>query len=246
MLRLYPLLDARRRGSGVNIVRDGVFWVAQKGEWRFYFNSAYKAGRYLFPEGETDIFHVLLKKYSSRDGRVAVRQGDIVVDIGANVGEFVSACAKRARRVVAIDPDPSAFACLTRNCASISNVTCERTALGEKPGVTKFYLSPDGNDSSIIKPETYREAIEVRVLPLADVLLSHGIERVDFLKVEAEGYEPEVLKGALPVLPTIGKVAVDASPERRGESTAPECIELLERAGFRVFQEGWMVFGARD
>ena len=55
------------------------------------------------------------------------------------------------------------------------------------------------------------------------------------LKIEAEGSEPEVIRGAWNrCLPMTASVALDASPERRGRSPAEECLALSRDAGFSV------------
>ena len=80
---------------------------------------------------------------------------------------------------------------------------------------------------------------------MGTLIESLNIPRVDFLKIEAEGYEPEILEGATEVLHCVRKIAVDASPERRGKSTLSECRAILERAGFNVYERNWMLFGSR-
>ncbi len=60
----------------------------------------------------------MAEKYVGRTGYVP-RDGDIVVDIGAGIGEFTLWCAEAGARVVAFEPDPLAFACLERNTAPL-------------------------------------------------------------------------------------------------------------------------------
>ncbi|MFM1953459.1 MAG: hypothetical protein RL187_668, partial [Actinomycetota bacterium] len=75
----------------------------------------------------------------------------------------------------------------------------------------------------------------VKVSTLSDVanrLFPTG--PIDLLKIEAEGYEPEVLAGARSILPRVERITVDAGEEREGKSTAPECVTLLTDQGFRL------------
>ena len=60
--------------------------------------------------------------------------------------------------------------------------------------------------------------------------------RIAVLKVEAEGFEPEVLRGADQTLQRTDVVTVDAGEEREGKSTAPECVNILLKAGFELRQ----------
>ena len=69
--------------------------------------------------------------------------------------------------------------------------------------------------------------------------------QIDILKVEAEGMEPEVLRGALRTLKRTKFCVVDAGPERYGKSTAAECISILQASGFElqeiIFPRGVLV-----
>ena len=58
---------------------------------------------------------------SARTG-YAPREGDIVIDVGAGIGEFTLWCADAGARVIAFEPDPLAFACLEKNTASLPSV----------------------------------------------------------------------------------------------------------------------------
>jgi hypothetical protein len=67
-----------------------------------------------------------------------------------------------------------------------------------------------------------------------------ALEQIDFLKVEAEGVETEIVKsmGDFPVR----KLAVDCSPERDGVSNLEEIAGYLEGRGFSIMTRNWMVF----
>lgn len=240
-LNLIPLLDERRRGMATRVERfDGGF-VARNETGTWHFNSAFKIGRYLYKDARNGIASAMLNKYS--DGSVQVEQGDLVVDIGANVGEFSVGAAEKGAHVIAIEPDESAFRCLERNTSALENITCEAALIGDLDGSKLLYLSPAFSDSSVIPPtEKWSETREVRSLTLASLMRNHHTETIDFLKVEAEGFEPEILQAAKDVLPKIRKIAIDASPEREGRPTDKACSALLSANGFDVWQRGYMVF----
>ena len=69
-----------------------------------------------FRDGISARLEAVAEKYVGGTG-YAPREGDIVVDIGAGIGEFTLWCADAGARVVAFEPDPLAFACLERNVA---------------------------------------------------------------------------------------------------------------------------------
>jgi len=239
------LLDPKRRHSGVTVAREGRFFVAKGPHATYYFDSPFKLGRYLYRDKSHSIEQQLLRKYSA--GAVAIERGDVVVDIGSNIGEFTRGAAELASIVIAIDPDPSPLGCLTHNVAGLPNVRTEQVALGAQDGEATLYVSSARSDSSLVEPtQRWTHKITVPMLTLKSLMARHSLTSVDFLKVEAEGLEPEILHGAREVLHAIRKVAVDVSPERAGQSTRPECEAILREAGFETFSRDWMLFAIRQ
>jgi FkbM family methyltransferase len=183
--RAIPLMDPRRRNSGVTIERANDLFCARRSGSAFYFDSHFKLGRYLFREESASIGAWLLTKYSF--GKVRIKPGDIVVEVGANVGEFTCAAAAIAARVLAIDPDPRPYRCLTLNVAGLPNVSAYNLALGDFDGHSTLYVASARSDSSLIEPTArWTSRIHIDVCTLATLMSRAKIERIDFLKLEAE------------------------------------------------------------
>jgi FkbM family methyltransferase len=160
-----------------------------------------------------------------------VREGDVVVDVGANIGELGLWVADRGGRYVAFEPDPKAFRALRKNVSG----DLYDVALSDDNGSTHFYLNTAEADSSLFQPAASDDVVVVRKARLDDFLEEIGrFDRIRLLKVEAEGMEPEVLAGAAETLDVVEYVAVDAGPERGGEDTVPPVMNILTRAGFEV------------
>jgi FkbM family methyltransferase len=158
----------------------------------------------------------MARKYQTDS--VKVMPGDVVVDVGANIGEFTAAIHETARQCFAFEPDPVAYKCLEANAQKLGNVEPRNVALSDKSGEMTFYLASKTADSSLVEPTVPYEKSIVNARRLDDVFPSLGVEAIDFLKVEAEGWEPEVLKGGEAILTTkVRKIAVDGGPERRGQ-----------------------------
>ena len=238
-----PLFDKKRRNSGVKFSKkDDVFIVEMRGG-EYVFNSQFKVGRFLFPEEEFGL--LVLNRYSDED--IFVEDGDVVIDIGANIGEFSVASARVARKVLAIEPDRSAYRCVVENTENLDNVVCRDVAVSECDGEFDFYMSPGTSDSSLLKPRVDSQLVtKVKGQTLLSIMRDHEISIVDFLKLEAEGYEPEILEGAGSALRSVRKIAIDASPERYGEPTYERCMEVLLAKGFSVWRKGWIVFGRNN
>jgi FkbM family methyltransferase len=236
--RVRPALDPRTTASGRLVRKWG---SAYKVRWEdgaeFAFPHKLRYCRYMFPGGLDHVFNTMLAKY--QDGSVQIEAGDVVFEVGANVGEFSLAAVRKGAKVYAAEPDPHAALCLREN---VPEATLLEAVVGNQKGCATLNISTAGADSSVINPSP--ERITVPAMTVASWLEQTGEECIDFLKVEAEGFEPEVLEGARPVFDRIRKIAIDCSPERKGKSPWMECAKALEDA-FEVWRRGWMLFAVR-
>jgi FkbM family methyltransferase len=181
--------------------------------------------------------------------RVVVEPGDVVLDIGSNIGEYaLAAAAAGASRVLAFEPDPVAAACLRANAAGCAAIEVHERLLWKCEEELAFTLAYESADSTVftVDPGKAHGRVTLTGVTLDAVLAGAGVERVDFLKLDAEGAEPEVLAGAAGTLARTRKVAVDAGAERMGEATGAEVDAILRGHGFRTHADGRMVFGWRE
>jgi len=172
----------------------------------------------------------------------------VIIDVGANAGEFALVAARHGAQIHCIEPDPSAFACLVANTGDLPGVIRHEALLWKETADVEFGLVPERADSSVFADAP--KCRTMRATTLADLAAKAGISRADLLKCDAEGAEPEVLAGAGEFLSRIGVVAVDTGPERRGARTHSECAEILAARGFRVTEEKvgtrWMTYGVNQ
>lgn len=172
-----------------------------------------------------------------------------VIDVGANSGDLILALGNSLTKYIGIEPIAEDFSCLEENAQRKSSqegggsYTTLQLAMGAKKGITNIFVSAAEADSSIIEPfggftETRRVQVEtVDFIATKFLDLSSG-EPVDLLKVEAEGYEPEILNGSKKILRMVRYVALDGGAERgpNQESTIEECANFLHRAGFELIK----------
>ena len=174
-------------------------------------------------------FRKLAAAYSVPD-LVTIRPGDLVVDIGANIGEFSVYAANAGARVIAIDPDPFTFERLRANTAG-REVTLINKGLWEKPCTLRFNISSHNADGSFVNPsDTY---VEIEADTLDNVLVDHP-GRIRFIKADVEGAEPELLRGGIETLKRTEFIAVDCGAERQGQFTDKQCEALLRDTGFEI------------
>ncbi len=127
--------------------------------------------------------------------------GDVFVDIGANVGYFTRMASKlvgMCGEVHAFDPMPAAYSLLSLNIADLPNVRIYPLALADYCGEAEFSVRRQGDESSLGRSGLSREIVRVQVSTL-DKILAHA-DRVSFVKIDVEGYELSVLRGASQIL----------------------------------------------
>lgn len=140
-----------------------------------------------------------------------VRRGaphwSVALDVGANRGEWSELVSQinPGCGVHAFEPSESTFAMLTDRVGALPNVVLHRVGLGDEDSVTRFAdYGPGATGSGFLDRGTLNgvapREVEVRQARLATILATHGIDRVDFAKVDTEGYEMPILKAIPDVL----------------------------------------------
>jgi FkbM family methyltransferase len=170
-----------------------------------------------FSEGEVELFRDILTKDS------------VVCDVGANIGAHTLAFSRIVRHVYAFEPLPTLFNALCGMIAlnDLRNVQAYPVGIGEKEEV-KSYLDLDFD----------RSLNNWGAAPLVDYNGSHGVRVLplpfacDFLKVDVEGMELEVLKGAAAMIRERKPLLYleDDRPKKHAE-----LIHYIEQLGYRAY-----------
>lgn len=152
-----------------------------------------------------------------------------VVDIGANIGEWSLYWKQRGAKVIAIEPDPVEFRALEYN---LGGDELYNVALWFEDTELQFYPQNDTGDSSAIPNNLNQNYVNVKAKRLDSLL--QNLSQIDLIKIEAEGAEPEVLKGARETLTKTKYIQIDVGLERglNSESTLVDCTNILYDAGF--------------
>jgi len=167
------------------------------------------------------------------------RRGDVVVDVGAHIGRFSLAAARAGASVVAVEPNPETFRVLAANVGlnGFRNVRLVNAALGEREGEAELHVPLVYHGTASLRGDWERRfatrTVRVRVTTLDGLVEYLGLERIDWLLVDVEGYELEVLRGGLGALGRVQRAIVEVSLGNLGAVPA-----LLERAGLRLAERG--------
>lgn len=222
-------------------------WLLQWKDSKLHITSPFRIYWYLNPRGLEGRLNSLRRRYSLPN-QVDVTKGDVVLDIGANVGEYSLSVVEDASKIIAFEPDPYVYQCLKLNTSSFIKIVCKPYLLWSDCETVTFYSSSKDADSSTFLPPESKEIdnqLSLEGVTLDSVLSEIGQDKIDFLKMDAEGAEPEVLKGAVNTLTRIKKVAIDCGPERLGKNTIEETKQILQKSGLKTKQEKNILFGWR-
>jgi FkbM family methyltransferase len=142
---------------------------------------------------------------------------ETVLDIGANVGQSTLAFARwfPATTIWSFEPFEEPFRELARATHSV-NARCYKLAFAAEPGTATVELAPTSVNNSLRNDTENAGGETVRVATLDTFAEEHAIVRIDFLKIDTEGFDLEVLKGAERLLRSaaIAFVQVEAGMNR--------------------------------
>ena len=181
----YGVLDAITFGTGIPVVINN-FCLKLPTKYYRHFQKDYEESSFKF-----------FKEHA--------KQGGVTLDIGAHIGLYSVFFSKLTNgKVYSFEPTPST-AVVLRNTIAINkcneNVTVVEAAVSEKPGTATFYSNDvdvsDSNSLVDFKLENFKRegAYEVAVMSVDNFRLQHSL-KINILKIDAEGVELEVLKGA--------------------------------------------------
>jgi FkbM family methyltransferase len=162
----------------------------------------------------------------------------VVVDVGANLGQFNLFCRHylNADRVISIEPVPSCYQLLLENVERPSDCINALVTVDERE--TLFYISQDSQLSSTIRNEkvSYCEEVPLTGIALHRLLEGKDIDWIDLLKIDTEGSELEVLRSAEQLLKKTRVVLVEMSIFRENSGDMFAVGSFLEARGFRLHE----------
>ena len=188
--------------------------------------------------------------YEERFGKTmlgALRPGDTVWDVGANVGFYTEQFAKivgDGGKVIAFEPVPSCYDQMAKLVGSMPNVRMVKAGLGSSSGTLTFDVgSADVTLGRVVEGGAAAPGAKLLHLPVytgQDAVAKENLPAPTFVKVDVEGFELEVLSGMASLLrePSCRNVFVEIHfgiLAKRGLSKAPdEIVILLRGMGYTI------------
>ena len=210
----------------------------------------YPASRQMLPQAKLVLKEIFKRNRYYRPD-FEIHPDDTVVDIGANVGMFALWAAPQAvnGRVIAVEPT-GAIECLQQNVRhnGLQNVQCLKAAVGQENGEMEFVEYP--GFSLVTHRAGFRLTLRnrcwirlfrsrpvrsrVACVSLKRVIDDFRLDTVNFLKIDCEGGEYDIVRGLPPAYwERIERVAMEFH-ELAPEQDHRELVELLDSQGFRV------------
>lgn len=218
---LYQLLKPKQV-----MVQDHVMWLDDR-------DSLELATREVYEPFETALF----KKH--------IRKGQVVVDIGANIGYYTLIAARLVGptgKVYAFEPDPANFILLRKNVEAngYRNVVLVNSAVSDKTQRMKLFLNPTNKgDHRLYDSKDGRASIIVQTLRLDDFFRQLD-KKVHFIKMDIQGSEAKAFEGMKGLLRKnlAVKLVTEFSPGslKLNGSSPRKYLENLGRSGFKLWE----------
>lgn len=184
------------------------------------------------------------EEYETNLFKKHLKPGNIVLDIGANIGYHTLIAAERVGKtghVYAFEPDPKNFQLLKKSVEvnGYKNVTLEQVALSNKNGQGKLFLSNEDNygDLRIFDSQDMRASTQIKLMAL-DTYFKDKNPQIDVIKLDVQGSEALVITGAQQTLKKNKhlKLFTEFWPKalRLSGSSATDYFSLLTKNGFKI------------
>ena len=212
-------------------VFDGFFYIPTGRKIGIATNFKYKL--WVQGESKTHLRDIFYSKVYER--MFSVERSNVVIDVGANIGAFTIKAARQVGptgKVVAIEPEAGNLALLRKNTRHLANVVVVEKAASSSKGQQKLYQAPKSFLFSTHQDYGLGH-IKVEADTVDNIVSELGLDRVDFIKIDAEGAELEILEGATETLNSPGvRIAMEVG---HYDSELDEVRRYLESRGIATW-----------
>ena len=190
----------------------------------------------------------LLEKYTER--AIRILPTDTVIDCGAFVGAFSIAAFKQgAKKVFSIEPSSKNYKCTNLNIQHYNAqdvITAHNIGLGDTNTELELNISTQGCEDSFLECDMgstgNTELVKVKTLDW--FINEHNLDENNlYVKVEAEGFELEIVNGLEMFKPRV--ISIDVTPERDGLSPREDITKILNKHNYNITNTRRCLFGTR-
>ncbi|MFH0864064.1 MAG: FkbM family methyltransferase [Candidatus Gottesmanbacteria bacterium] len=224
----------------LSILIDPIFYIRKKRIGKNTYQITKKVKLMVRP-GTTDMLIVAevftFKQYGIEHH--PIKPADIVVDLGAHIGAFTIYAASLAYKgeVYAYEPNPSNFAYLKENIRlnKSRNISIFNSAVSSSTQPIRLYISSSESEHNLYQSETSKYLL-VSSLTLNDIFTKNGLSRINYLKLDVEGAEYDILLNTpRKILQLIDTIVFEYHDYLSHGHTHHELVKTLKEAGFTIY-----------
>ncbi len=179
-----------------------IFYAGRYGLLRKEFEIIHRSGIVIKVRPHTDDLKIVKSNFVTQHyfkDYIPIPKGSIVVDVGAHIGTFSVMVARKAHKVLAFEPEPSNFQMLKKNkeLNHLENVSIFEMAVSGSSGyqdITVYGKDSTGNHSLYQGSTSGAGKKRVQTISLDEIIRKEALTRIDFLKLDCEGAEHDILK----------------------------------------------------
>jgi len=175
-----------------------------------------------------------------------IKNGEVLVDVGANIGYFTLLMAKlsgSSGKIFSFEPENKNFEILEKNVKinNYQNVVLEKKGVSDRNGVNKFFLSSKNTGMhSLQKIRDDSKEVKIDVIKLDDYFFTLDlVEKISLIKIDVEGAEFQVLNGMKTILKNKNlKLLIEFIPDHlKKHGTNPsDVLKILEDNDYKLYQ----------
>jgi FkbM family methyltransferase len=162
----------------------------------------HRSGLRIMLRPDTDDLRIVKSNFVKRNYTkdfVQITRDSIVVDVGAHIGSFSIMVARSARKVLAFEPEPTNYQMLKKNVElnHLKNMSIFEMAVCGTSGHRDIYTYQGGSSadySLYARGITSIKAGRIPTISVEDIIMREGLPRIDFLKLDCEGAEHDILR----------------------------------------------------
>lgn len=168
----------------------------------------------------------------------------IIIDVGANIGDYSKLLLENTdSRIYAIEPNPHAFKKLSELPERVTKISC---AVADKASEAELHFNSTLDEQASLAPiKATGEKVKVRVKTLSDIAKEYSLNNIDFIKIDTEGYEKEVLSGFGDIRPKYIQFEFNINHLHRN-TTLLMLTEIIPDYDFyRLLPNGWVKINSK-